>query len=149
MNADDMPNANQTVVVTGASAGVGRAIAVGFAERGWRVALIARGAEGLEGDKKQIEALGARASTIRADVGDAEAVMQAADRVEQGWARSTGTCTGLWPLSNTCAPATAAPSSASDRRSPSARSRSRLPTAPARRRSADPSRDDGLRAPGA
>ena len=51
----------QTVVVTGASAGVGRAIAVGFGKRGWQVAVIARGQEGLESTKREIEATGGKA----------------------------------------------------------------------------------------
>jgi NAD(P)-dependent dehydrogenase (short-subunit alcohol dehydrogenase family) len=72
----------KTVVVTGASAGVGRAIAVGFGQRGWQVALIARGREGLEGAKAEIEAKGGRALAIQADVADANALMQAAARVE-------------------------------------------------------------------
>ena len=41
-----------TVVVTGASAGVGRAVAIAFAQKGWNVALIARGKEGLEGTRR-------------------------------------------------------------------------------------------------
>ena len=72
----------QTVVVTGASAGVGRAIAVGFGKRGWQVAIIARGQEGLEGARQQIEEQGGRVLTIQADVSDADALMRAADRVE-------------------------------------------------------------------
>lgn len=72
----------KTVVITGASAGVGRAIAVGFGKRGWQVAVIARGREGLEGAKQEIEAKGGRALAIQADVADANALMRAADQVE-------------------------------------------------------------------
>ena len=77
-----MPDAQKTVVVTGASAGVGRAVAAGFGKRGWQVGLIARGREGLEGAKREIEAAGGRALAIQADVGDADALMRAADQVE-------------------------------------------------------------------
>jgi sugar lactone lactonase YvrE/NAD(P)-dependent dehydrogenase (short-subunit alcohol dehydrogenase family) len=72
----------RTVVVTGASAGVGRAIALAFGEQKWQVALIARGEEGLASAARDVEAAGGRALAIRADVADADAIMQAADRVE-------------------------------------------------------------------
>ena len=71
-----------TVVVTGGTAGVGRATAVAFARRGWRVAVIARGRPGLESTRREIEALGSRALAIGADVADAASVMAAADRIE-------------------------------------------------------------------
>lgn len=77
-----MPKLQKTVVVTGASAGVGRAIAVGFGKRGWQVAVIARGREGLESAKREIEAAGSRALAIQADVADADALMRGADQVE-------------------------------------------------------------------
>ena len=73
----------KTVVVTGASAGVGRAIAVKFGAAGWRVALIARGSEGLESTRREIESRGGAALAIPADVADADAMMDAADRVER------------------------------------------------------------------
>ncbi|RED36237.1 short-subunit dehydrogenase [Rhodopseudomonas thermotolerans] len=72
----------ETVVVTGASAGVGRAIAVAFGRRGCKVGLIARGREGLESTMREIIRLGGEALVIEADVGDAEAMMVAADQVE-------------------------------------------------------------------
>lgn len=72
-----------TVVVTGASAGVGRAVAVAFGRLGWQVALLARGAEGLESTRREIEAAGGRALPIVADVGDAAAVFAAAERIER------------------------------------------------------------------
>lgn len=63
-----------TVVVTGASAGVGRAVAIAFAQKGWNVALIARGKEGLEGARRDVEAAGGRALVLPVDVADADAV---------------------------------------------------------------------------
>ncbi|MEO6974144.1 MAG: SDR family oxidoreductase [Rhodoferax sp.] len=74
---------NQVVVVTGASAGVGRAAAVAFARQGARVALLARGTEGLESAKREVELAGGMALTIAVDVSDAEAVEAAADTVER------------------------------------------------------------------
>ncbi len=73
----------QVVVVTGASAGVGRATARAFAERGADVALIARGREGLEHAADEIRALGRRALVLPLDVADADAVEGAADETER------------------------------------------------------------------
>ena len=73
----------RTVVVTGASAGVGRAIATLFGSEGWQVGLIARGREGLESARAEIEDAGGRALAIEADVSDAEALMTAASRIER------------------------------------------------------------------
>ncbi|MBL6456601.1 SDR family oxidoreductase [Belnapia sp. T6] len=71
----------QAVVVTGASAGVGRATALAFARRGARLALIARGTEGLEVARREAEAAGAaQAIVLPADTADAEAVLAAGDR---------------------------------------------------------------------
>jgi NAD(P)-dependent dehydrogenase (short-subunit alcohol dehydrogenase family) len=73
----------EVVVVTGASAGVGRATVRAFAKRGARVGLIARGTDGLAGAKRDVEALGSAAIAVPADVADAEAVERAADEVER------------------------------------------------------------------
>ena len=73
---------DKVVVVTGASAGVGRATALEFARCGARVALLARGAEGLEGARREIEREGARALALPVDMADAEAVDQAASEIE-------------------------------------------------------------------
>jgi len=73
----------RVVVVTGASAGLGRAIARAFGERGAVVGLIARGADGLAAAEKEIRDRGGRALAIPADVSDAAAVQAAADRVER------------------------------------------------------------------
>ncbi|MBA2355982.1 MAG: SDR family NAD(P)-dependent oxidoreductase, partial [Acidobacteria bacterium] len=51
----------QLVVVTGASAGLGRAIVRRFARDGAHVGLLARGIDGLEGARQDVEALGGRA----------------------------------------------------------------------------------------
>jgi NAD(P)-dependent dehydrogenase (short-subunit alcohol dehydrogenase family) len=73
---------SRTVVVTGASAGVGRAAATAFGAQGDRVALIARGQEGLEGAARDVERAGGRALILPCDVTDAAAVDAAADRAE-------------------------------------------------------------------
>jgi short-subunit dehydrogenase len=73
----------EVVVVTGASAGIGRAIVREFARHGAHIGLLARGREGLEGAKRDVESLGGRALAIPTDVADAEAVEEAARRVEE------------------------------------------------------------------
>lgn len=70
------------VVITGASAGVGRAVARRFAQRGASIALLARGREGLEGARREVHELGGRAIVIECDVANAEAVEDAAARTE-------------------------------------------------------------------
>ena len=70
-------------VVTGASAGVGRATARAFAERGFDVALLARGAAGLEAAAKEVEAAGRRAFVVPVDVASYADVDAAASRVEE------------------------------------------------------------------
>ena len=73
----------QVVVVTGASAGVGRATARAFAAAGADVGLVARGTDGLEAAAREVEATGGRALVLPADVAEAPEVDAAADRVER------------------------------------------------------------------
>lgn len=78
-----MRTRKRTVVVTGASAGVGRATARAFAENGADIALIARESDRLSDATKEIESLGRKALAIPADVADAEAIESAAESVQQ------------------------------------------------------------------
>ncbi|HET8654689.1 MAG TPA: SDR family oxidoreductase [Longimicrobiaceae bacterium] len=75
----------RVVVITGASAGVGRATAVAFARQGARIGLLARGRAGLEGAKREVEDLGGQALAIPTDVADAAAVERAAEAVEEAF----------------------------------------------------------------
>ena len=70
------------VVITGASAGVGRALARLYAARGAAVGLIARGPEGLGGARRDVEELGGRALVLPLDVADANALEAATERIE-------------------------------------------------------------------
>jgi len=74
---------SEVVVVTGASAGVGRAVACAFAKRGARIGLLARGHAGLEAAQRDVERLGGQAIAIPTDVADPEQVEAAAQRVEE------------------------------------------------------------------
>ncbi len=71
------------VVVTGASAGVGRATVREFARRGYDVGLVARGEEGLEAAAKEVEAEGGRALVLPTDVAHESEIEAAADAVER------------------------------------------------------------------
>ncbi len=72
----------RVVVVTGGSAGVGRAVARAFARSGASVGLLARGEDGLKSAAREIRDIGGRAIPILTDVADADAVEAAAARVE-------------------------------------------------------------------
>ena len=81
MNANGA-QAGKVVVITGATSGVGRATAVEFAELGWRVALLARGADGLEAAAKDVDEYGGIPLPIPTDVSSADEVEAAAEEVE-------------------------------------------------------------------
>lgn len=79
----EQSNRDQVVVVTGASAGVGRAVVREFARQGAHIGLIARGRERLEAAQRDVEAAGGKALVLPTDVADAKQVEAAAERVEQ------------------------------------------------------------------
>lgn len=74
-----------SVVITGASAGVGRATAIRFARAGARVCALARSPSGLDGVKRDIEENGGEAMAIPLDVSDCAALMAAAEEVSRRW----------------------------------------------------------------
>jgi NAD(P)-dependent dehydrogenase (short-subunit alcohol dehydrogenase family) len=84
MSASEPPTTRDepVVVITGASAGVGRALARAYGARGASVGLIARGREGLDATRLEIERAGGRGLVCAADVADADAIEQAAGQVE-------------------------------------------------------------------
>ncbi len=74
---------SEVVVVTGASGGVGRAVAHAFARRGASVGLVARGERGLEDARREVESLGGRGLALPADVADPGQVEAAAEAAER------------------------------------------------------------------
>lgn len=72
----------RVAVITGASAGVGRATTRALARRGWSLGLLARGEAGLSATREEAAALGVRAVAAPTDVADADAVEHAAARIE-------------------------------------------------------------------
>src|SRR5918994_2669295 len=75
----------EVVVITGASAGVGRATARAFAQRGAKIGLLARGRDGLEGARLEIERAGGKALVLPTDVASPEQVEAAAQAVEENF----------------------------------------------------------------
>jgi NAD(P)-dependent dehydrogenase (short-subunit alcohol dehydrogenase family) len=73
----------ETVAITGAAAGAGRAAAQAFARQGARIALLARGLDDLNAAAAEVEAAGGTALVLPTDVADADAVEAAADAVER------------------------------------------------------------------
>ena len=82
LKSESMNDAIETVVITGASAGVGRATALKFARKGARLALLARGRDGLEAACKEVEEFGGRALAILVDLAKADHVDAAAEKIE-------------------------------------------------------------------
>ncbi len=76
-------NKPEVVVITGAAAGLGRAIVRTFAKRGAHIGLLSRGQDGLEGARRDVEEAGGKALVLPTDVSDAEAVEAAAEAVER------------------------------------------------------------------
>jgi NAD(P)-dependent dehydrogenase (short-subunit alcohol dehydrogenase family) len=72
----------EVIVISGATAGVGRAVAQRFARAGAKIGLLARGHEGLEATAAEVRQLGGEALPLPTDVADAEAVEAAAAAVE-------------------------------------------------------------------
>jgi NAD(P)-dependent dehydrogenase (short-subunit alcohol dehydrogenase family) len=73
---------NQTIVINGGSAGIGRATARLFGRRGDRVAVLARGTDGLAGAAQEVNAAGGQALPISVDMADHTQLDAAADRIE-------------------------------------------------------------------
>lgn len=79
MNGNGRP---EVIVITGAAAGIGRATAREFAKHGANIGLVARGRDDLEAAKREVEGAGGKALVLELDVADAQAVEDAAERVE-------------------------------------------------------------------
>jgi|SRR5690348_4050908 len=75
----------EVVVVTGASGGVGRAVAQAFGKRGAHLGLLARGRAGLDGAQHDVETLGGKAITVEADAADPKSHEELAGRTEQAF----------------------------------------------------------------
>jgi NAD(P)-dependent dehydrogenase (short-subunit alcohol dehydrogenase family) len=75
--------ASKVVVITGASSGIGRATAHEFARRGARIGLMARGREGLDNARREVEQLGGSALVLPTDVADHTQVAAAAEAVDR------------------------------------------------------------------
>ncbi|HVZ32919.1 MAG TPA: SDR family oxidoreductase, partial [Polyangiaceae bacterium] len=75
----------RVAVITGGSAGVGRALASAFARMGWHVAILARDLAALDATRREIEVVGGTALALPVDVADASAVFAAADHIVGNW----------------------------------------------------------------
>jgi short-subunit dehydrogenase len=80
-----MATRDEVVVITGASGGVGRAAARKFGQDGAKVALLARGRDGLEAAAREVEQAGGRALTLPVDVSQHDQVEAAAASVEDAF----------------------------------------------------------------
>ena len=81
------PVAEQVMVITGASSGIGLATALAAAKQGAKLALIARGEDGLASAKRAVESCGAEVMTIAADVANNEDLEQAAQSIVNRFGR--------------------------------------------------------------
>lgn len=78
---------DKVVFITGASSGIGRALAIELGRRGASIGLLARRAETLQEIAREVDAAGGRALSLPADVKDAEAVRAAADKLREKFGR--------------------------------------------------------------
>jgi Short-chain dehydrogenases of various substrate specificities len=78
-----MKRRKEVVVITGSSAGVGRATAHRFARDGASIALLARGSKALDGAAQELREMGCKVLAVPVDVSDADQVEAAAERIEQ------------------------------------------------------------------
>jgi short-subunit dehydrogenase len=78
----NVPRKPEVVVITGASAGVGRATARAFAREGGCIGLLARGSERLEATRSEVESLGGKALALPTDVSEPDQVERSAEAVE-------------------------------------------------------------------
>ncbi len=83
----DLELTGKVALVTGASRGIGRAIAEGLAAEGARLVIAARGAEALEEAKRALEATGAEVLAVPADVGDDASVSALAEQARERFGR--------------------------------------------------------------
>lgn len=74
---------NRTLVITGATAGIGRSTAMEFARKGYNIGLIARDQSGLDKTRRELETLGVKVLGISADVAKADEIDSAAERIAQ------------------------------------------------------------------
>lgn len=107
----------RVAVITGASAGVGRATARLLARRGIAIALLARGRAGLDAAAEEVRAAGSRALPIEVDMAEYDQVVAAGSGWRPNWGRSTSGST-------TPSARSSRPSSRPDPRSSGARPRS-------------------------
>src|SRR5437762_13317396 len=75
----------EVVVITGAGAGLGRAIVQQFARRGARIGLVSRGRDRLEDARREVESLGGQALVLPGDVADPVTTEEAAARTEEAF----------------------------------------------------------------